>query len=830
MNERLRRVTMDFKEGKEMRRSTTRSVVFTVVLMGLPAAMATIPITAQAADKLDRTVLPIPEPKRPAITEIDVRKATAPPRFEVKAPAGAPNVLLVMLDDMGFGMSSAFGGPIHMPTVERLADNGLRYNHFHTTALCSPTRAALLSGRNHHMNNMGAITEFSTAFPGNTGSRPNNVAPLAEMLRLNGYSTGFFGKNHETAAWEVSPSGPTDRWPTRSGFDKFYGFIGGETNQWAPLLYDGLTQVELRKDPNYHFMTDMTNQAIHWMRYQKSLTPDKPFFLYFAPGATHAPHHVPKEWIAKYKGQFDGGWDQFREETLTRQIKLGVVPQGTKLAPKPEAIKDWNTLSDDEKKLFSRQMEIYAGFGEYTDTEIGRLIQAVEQTGQMDNTLIFYIIGDNGTSAEGGMNGVFNEMTYFNGVHETVQDILKHYDDLGGPLSYPHMAAGWAVAGDTPFTWTKQVASSFGGTRNGMVIHWPKRIKAKGEIRAQFHHVIDVAPTVLEAAELPEPKIVNGTPQEPIEGVSMVYTFANAKATSRHYVQYFEILGNRAIYSDGWLAGTLHRAPWETKPRTALADDKWELYDTRNDFSLMSNLAAKNPMKLKELQDLFVKEAVKNHVLPIDDRVFERMIPAMAGRPDLMGARTSLTVYEGMTGMSENVFINLKNKSHTITADVEIPQGGANGVILAQAGRFGGWSLYMKDGKPMYTYNFLGLQRFNVASSQPLAASKATIRFEFASDGPGMGKGGVGTILVNGQKVAEGRIEHTQCCFFSADEGADVGVDDGTPVTEDYKDHDNKFTGTINKVTIELTAMKAANTEEEQRVVREAHVRKQLAD
>ncbi len=766
MNERLRRLTMDFKEKKEMMRSTTRSVVFSILLMGLSAAMAFGGGSVQAADKLDRTVLPIPEPKRPPITELDVRKVTAPPRFEVKAPAGAPNVLLVMLDDMGFGMSSAFGGPIHMPTAERLADNGLRYNQFHTTALCSPTRAALLSGRNHHMNNMGAITEFSTAFPGNTGSRPNNVAPLAEMLRLNGYSTAAFGKSHETAAWEVSPSGPTDRWPTRSGFDKFYGFLGGETNQWAPLVYDGLTQVELPKDPNYHFMTDMTNQAIHWMRYQKSLTPDKPFFLYFAPGATHAPHHVPKEWIAKYKGQFDGGWDQFREETLARQIKLGVVPQGTKLASKPEAIKDWDKLSDDEKNLFSRQMEIFAGFGEYTDTEIGRLVQAVEQTGQMDNTLILYIIGDNGTSAEGGMNGVFNEMTYFNGVHETVQDILKHYDDLGGPLSYPHMAAGWAVAGDTPFTWTKQVASSFGGTRNGMVVHWPKRIKAKGEVRAQFHHVIDIAPTVLEAAELPEPKVVNGTPQEPIEGVSMLYTFANAKSTSRHYVQYFEILGNRAIYSDGWLAGTLHRAPWEPKPRTTLLDDKWELYDTRNDFSLVNNLATKNPMKLKELQDLFLKEAVKNHVLPIDDRVFERMIPAMAGRPDLMGGRTSLTVYEGMTGMSENVFINLKNKSHTITADVEIPQGGANGVILAQAGRFGGWSLYIKDGKPTYTYNFLGLQRFNIAAAQPLPAGKATIRYEFASDGPGMGKGGNGTILVNGQKVAEGRIEHTQCCFF----------------------------------------------------------------
>ncbi|MDN5940244.1 MAG: arylsulfatase [Nitrospira sp.] len=807
-----------------------RLVIPTIILMGLSVAMTVGPVPVQAADKLDRTVLPIPEPKRQVITELDARKATPPPRFEVKAPTNAPNVLLIMLDDMGFGMSSAFGGPIHMPTAERLADQGLRYNHFHTTALCSPTRAALLSGRNHHMNNMAGITEIATAFPGSTGSRPNNVAPLAEMLRLNGYSTGFFGKNHETAAWEVSPSGPTDRWPTRSGFDKFYGFIGGETNQWAPLLYDGMTQVELRKDPNYHFMTDMTNQAMNWMRYQKSLTPDKPFFMYFAPGAVHAPHHVPKEWITKYKGKFDGGWDQFREETLARQIKLGVVPQGTKLAPKPTDIKDWDKLTENEKKLFSRQMEIYAGFGEYTDTEIGRVIQALEQTGQMDNTLIFYLIGDNGTSAEGGMLGVFNEMSYFNGVHETVEDILKHYDDLGGPMSYPHMAAGWAVAGDTPFTWTKQVASSFGGTRNPMIVHWPKRITAKGEVRAQFHHVIDIAPTILEAAGLPEPKVVNGTPQEPIQGVSMLYTFANAKATSRHYAQYFEIMGNRAIYVDGWLAGTVHRAPWELKPRVALLDDKWELYDTRNDFSLVNNLAAKNPAKLKELQDLFLKEAVKNHVLPIDDRVIERINAATAGRPDLMGGRTSLTVYEGMTGMSENVFINTKNRSHTITAEVEIPDGGANGVILAQAGRFGGWSLYLKDGKPTYTYNFLGLQRFNVVSSQSLAAGKATIRYEFASDGPGMGKGGIGTIFVNDQKVAEGRIEHTQCCVFSADEGADVGTDDGTPVTEDYKEDDNRFTGKIHKVTIDLKEMKAADRQEEEKTRVDVAHKKALAD
>jgi arylsulfatase len=818
-----------YEDESAMRRLAALIILLTIAM----AAGLAQPIGASAAasdqGRLDRTVLPIAEPQYPPSTALDARKATPPPRFEVKAPAGAPNVLLIMIDDMGFGMSSAFGGPIHMPTVERLARNGLRYNRFHTTALCSPTRAALLSGRNHHMNNMGAITEAATAFPGNTGQRPNNVAPLAEMLRLNGYSTGFFGKNHETAAWEVSPSGPTDRWPTRSGFDKFYGFIGGETNQWAPLLYDGLTKIEPPKDPQYHFMTDMTNQAIKWMRYQKSLTPDKPFFLYFVPGATHAPHHVPKEWIAKYRGKFDQGWDKLREETLARQVKLGVVPEGTKLAPKPEAIKDWDKLTADEKKLFTRQMEIFAGFGEYTDTEIGRLIDALEQTGQMDNTLIFYIVGDNGTSAEGGMNGVFNESTYFNRVQETVQDILKHYDELGGPMSYNHMAAGWAIAGDTPFTWAKQVASNFGGTRNGLVIHWPKGIKAKGEVRSQFHHVVDIAPTVLEVAGLPEPKMVNGTKQSPIEGVSMAYTFADPKAKDRHKTQYFEIMGNRGVYHDGWFAGTVHSAPWELQPRAALLDDKWELYDVRADFSLANDLAAKEPKRLKEMQQLFLKEAVRYRVLPIDDRKIERVNPATAGRPDLMAGRTSLTVYEGMTGMSENVFINVKNRSHAITAEVEIPRGGANGVILAQAGRFGGWSLYFKNGRPTYTYNFVGLQRYTVSTTQPVPSGKATIRFEFAYDG-GLGKGGRGTISVNGQKVAEGRIERTQCCIFSADETADVGVDEATPVTEDYKEGDNAFTGKIRKVTIELKETKTAGSESERHAMREALARKALAD
>ena len=788
----------------------TKAIGLAVAGVALSLVFGSGRVESQSPKPLDRTVLPIPEPDYPHSTVLDARDTTPPPRFEVKTPAGAPNVLIVLVDDMGFGMPSAFGGPLRMPTADELARRGLRYNQFHTTALCSPTRTALLSGRNHHMNNMGGITEIATAFPGNTGARPARVAPLAEMLRLNGYSTGFFGKNHETAAWEVSPSGPTDRWPTRSGFDKFYGFIGGETDQWNPSLYDGLTRVPTPHKPGYNFMTDMTDQAIAWMKFEKALTPDKPFFMYFAPGATHAPHHVPKEWIDKNKGRFDAGWDKMREATLARQIEMGVVPKGTKLAAKPSDIKDWDKLSADEQKLFARQMEVYSGFGEYTDHEIGRLFAAIGDTGQLDNTLIFYIIGDNGTSAEGGMFGMFNEMTYFNGVPETVQEMLKHYDDWGGPGTYPHMAAGWAVAGDTPFMWTKQIPSNYGGTRNGVIVAWPKRIKAANQIRSQWHHVIDVAPTVLEAASLPEPKSVNGVVQAPIEGVSMVYTFDNANAPSTHKTQYFEIMGNRAIYADGWFAGTIHRAPWEQKPRRGLKEDIWELYDTRSDFSLVNDVAASNPAKLKELQALFMKEATAYRVLPIDDRLLERVNAATAGRPDLMGDRTSLTLSEGMVGMSENVFINIKNRSFSINADVEVPQGGANGVILAQAGRFGGWSLYLKDGKPTYCYNFLGLQQYTISAQQAVAAGKATVRMNFDYDGGGVGKGGTATLLVNGTQVASGRIERTQGMIFSADEGAGVGLDDATPVTTDYKERDNGFTGKIVKVTVDVKPIGAA--------------------
>jgi arylsulfatase A-like enzyme len=756
--------------------------------------------------KLDRTVLPIAEPKRPAHEEIDARKAKLPPRFAVKAPAGAPNVVIVLIDDMGFGVPSGFGGPISMPTLDKLAEGGLRYNNFHTTALCSPTRAALKSGRNHHTVNMGFITEMATGFPGATGQIPTATAPLAETLRLNGYATAAFGKWHETAAWEASMAGPFDRWPTRQGFDKFYGFLGGETNQWAPYLYDGTAVVELPNDPNYHFMTDMTEKARAWIKHQKALTPDRPSFVYFAPGATHAPHHVPKEWIAKWKGKFDQGWDKIREQSLARQIAMGVVPAGTKLAPKPEAIKDWDQLSADQQRLFTRQAEVFAAYAEYTDYEIGRMLQAFEEVGQADNTLVIYVAGDNGTSGEGGQNGMFNEYTYFNGVQEKVEDMLKKIDQWGGPETYPHMASGWAVAFDSPFGWMKQVPSDFGGTRNGMVVHWPKGIKAKNEIRRQFSHVIDVAPTVLQAIGLPEPKSVNGVKQIPMAGVSLVYSFEDAKAKERHTTQYFEIAGNRAIYHDGWFARTIHRAPWEAKPRRPLQDNSaWELYDVRSDFSLADDLAARNPKKLAEMQKIFLREAAKHGVLPMDDRVFERLDAALVGRPDLMGGRKSLTLAEGMTGMMEGVFVNVKNRSMTITAEVEVPADGGNGTVIAQGGRFGGWSLYVKDGVPGYGYNFLGLQQTSIASSKKLGAGKSELRFVFDYDGGGPGKGGQGTLFVNGEKVAEGRIPMTQAGMFSADETADVGIDLGTPVVEAIgAEAKSRFTGRIPKVTVQV--------------------------
>jgi arylsulfatase len=553
-------------------------------------------------------------------------------------------------------------------------------------------------------------------------------------------------------------------------------------------------------------MTDMTNQAIAWIKYQKALTPDKPYFMYFAPGATHAPHHVPRSYSAKWQGKFDAGWDVMREQILARQIETGVVPQGTKLAPKPEAIPAWDSLTADQKKLFARQAEVFAGFLDMTDYEVGRLVNAVDESGQADNTMIIFVYGDNGTSSEGGANGMYSEMTYFNGVQETVEDMLKKYDKWGGPETYPHMAAGWAVMFDTPYQWTKQVGSDFGGTKVGMAIRWPKGIKANGGLRTQFSHVIDVAPTILEAAGLPEPKIVNGIEQRPMDGTSLVYSFNDAGASEKHITQYFEITGNRAIYHEGWYARTIHRAPWETTPRRPLTEDIWELYYYPEDFSLSNDLSAQNPEKLKELQDLFMQEAEKNHVLPIDDRTMERIIASNVDRPDIMGGRTSLTLAEGMVGMSENVFINIKNRPITLTADVEIPAGKtANGILIAQGGRFGGWAFYVKDGVAAYDYNFLGMQRFTVSANQKLTPGKHTVKFDFAYDGGGIGKGGLGTIYIDDKKVGEGRIERTQPGIFSADETADVGIDLATPVVERIgSEARSKFNGSIPKLLVEV--------------------------
>ncbi len=791
----------------------------TILARMVAAGLALSPLLTIAGDSLDRTVLPIPEPTRPRYHQLDARNAEMPPRFEVTPPAGAPNVVIILIDDLGFGATSTFGGPIRTPTFDSLAESGLRYNNFHTTALCSPTRTALKSGRNHHTVNMGSITETATGFPGQTGQIPNATAPLAEVLRLNGYSTAAFGKWHETPVWETSVSGPFDRWPLSQGFDKFYGFIGAEANQWAPYLHDGATQIALPKNPGYHLMTDMTDQAVAWIRFQKAMTPNKPFFVYFAPGALHAPHHVPSSWIesSPSKGLFDRGWDALRQETLERQIASGIVPKGTKLAPKPAWIKDWSSLSANERKVFVRQVEVYAAFLEYADHEIGRMLRAIPQD-QAENTLVFFIAGDNGTSGEGTANGLFNEYTYFNGVEEKIEDLLPLLDKWGGPETYPHMAAGWSVALDAPFGWMKQVASDFGGTRNGMVISWPARIGQRGpaNIRPQFSHVIDVAPTILEAIGLPEPKVVNGTPQLPIEGVSMNYTFGDATAKERHLTQYFEIYGNRAIYDDGWLARTIHKAPWEYTPPLALEDDVWQLYDVRSDFSLANDLAAKEPARLARMQGLFMREAYRYHVLPIDDRFGPRTNAAAVGRPELMAGRTSLTLGGGMMGMGENVFINVKNKSKTIVAEVTVSTTPANGAILVQGGRFGGWALYVKDGVPAYDYNFLGMRRTTIAGAGALSPGPHTIKFEFAyKEGvpvrEGNGQGGRGKLYVDGGLVAQGIIERTEGNTFSFDETADVGIDLGTPVVETIGAEDaSLFNGTISTVTVSIGGGSAA--------------------
>ena len=763
--------------------------------------------------KPDRSHLPIRNTQRPGFITYDAKdpETRFPPIRDLRPPEGAPNVLIILIDDAGFGSSSAFGGPCQTPNAEKLAAAGLKYTRFHTTALCSPSRQALLTGRNHHSCGMGCITEIATGAPGYSSVLPNTISPLARTLKLNGYATAQFGKCHEVPVWQTSPVGPFDAWPTGGGgFEYFYGFIGGEANQWYPTLYEGTTPVENKRTPEdgYHFMEDMTDKAVAWIGQQKALTPDKPFLVYFAPGATHAPHHVPKEWADKYRGKFDAGWDKLREETFARQKKLGVVPANCELTVRHKEIPAWEEMPEKLKPVLRRQMEVYAGYMEYCDHHVGRLFDGLRNLGMLDNTLIYLIIGDNGGSAEGTLNGTFNEMLNFNGMAaiETPEFLEARIDKFGGPESYNHYAVGWAHAMNTPYQWTKQVASHWGGTRNGTIIHWPKGIKGKGEMRSQFHHLIDVAPTVLEAAGLPEPLAVEGIQQEPIHGVSMLYSFNDAKAAERHETQYFEMFGNRGIYHKGWTAVTRHKTPWllvgEKTP--AFDDDVWEVYDTNKDWTQANNLAKQMPEKLHELQRLWLMEATRYNVLPLDDDLAKKMNPDVAGRPSLIKGNTQV-LFSGMGRLSENCVLNLKNKSHSVTAAIVVPQKGAQGVIIAQGANIGGWSLYANKGKLKYCYNLGGVQHFYVEAANPLPPGEHQVRMEFAYAGGGLAKGGKVTLYTDGKKVAEGDVAMTLPMVFSADDGLDVGEDSGAPVSEDYGPTGNAFNGRIKGVQLAIS-------------------------
>jgi arylsulfatase A-like enzyme len=765
-----------------------------------------------ADDKNARNVLPIPDRPRTGLITYDAKdpETKYPPILQLRPPKGAPNVLIILIDDAGFGASSAFGGPCYTPNAERLAADGLKYNRFHTTALCSPTRQALLTGRNHHSVGMGGITEIASGSPGYCSVLPNTCSPIARTLKLNGYATAQFGKCHEVPVWETSSAGPFDAWPTGGGgFEYFYGFIGGEAHQWYPSLYEGTNPIEVKKTPEegYHLVPDMTDRAIDWIGQQKALIPDKPFFVYFAPGATHAPHHVPKEWADKYKGKFDQGWDKLREETFARQKKLGVIPPDCQLTKRHEEIPTWDAMPADLKPVLIRQREVYAGFLEYVDHHVGRLLDSLKTAGLLDDTLVFYIIGDNGASAEGTLHGTYNEMINFNGAAalETPAFLMERLDKLGGPESYNHYAVGWAHAMDTPYQWTKQVASHWGGTRNGTIIHWPKAIKGKGELRSQFHHVIDVAPTILEAAGLPQPLSVNGVQQKPMEGVSMMYSFNDPKAAEQHETQYFEMFGNRGIYHKGWTAVTKHKTPWilvgeKTVP---FDDDNWELYDTSKDWSQANNLAKQMPEKLHELQRLWLIEATRYNVLPLDDQVAERMNPDLAGRPVLIRGNSQI-LFGSMGRLSENSIVNIKNKSYSVTAVIEVPKSGAEGVIIAQGGNIGGWSLYAKGGKLKYCYNLLGIQYFYTEGNTVLPPGEHQVRMEFAYAGGGLGKGGKVSLYVDGKKDGEGTVAATAAMVFSADDGCDIGKDTGAPVSQEYGPRGNEFTGHVKGAQIAI--------------------------
>ncbi len=799
-------------------------------VLSMATLLAVSSVATAQAQAAGSGVLPRPEPSFKGKIGRTYKESQSDKIPIIKAPDGAPNVLVVLIDDVGYGTWGTFGGQIPTPNLDRLANMGLRYTRFHTTALCSPTRAALLTGRNHHSVATGVITEFADAYPGYSSQIPKSAAMVSEILRQHGYSTAWFGKNHNVPDWETSMAGPYDRWPGLQGFDHFYGFIGGETSQWTPILYRDNQRVEMEvpngKEGHYTLNDSLADETIKYIFQQKSITPDRPFFVYYAPGATHAPHHVPKEWIDKFKGQFDQGWDAYREEAYQRQLKLGVIPPDTKLTPRPKEIPAYDSLTPDQKRFAARLMETFAAYTAQTDYEVGRVLDALEQIGQLHNTLVIWMIGDNGASMEGTPYGCFSEYAAGGGIPESPEYLRQHLDEVGGPNANNHYPVGWAWAGNTPFQWGKQVASHLGGTRNPLVVAWPDRIKDQGGIRSQFHHVIDIAPTILQAAKIPEPKEVNGVKQKPIEGVSMLYSFDKANAEGTRRVQYFEMLGNRAIYKDGWLAGVRHgRLPWEGALGVSRSfdQDTWELYDLVNDFSEYSDVADQHPDKLKELQDAFWVEANKYQVLPLDDRYFERMDPTL--RPSLIEGRTKYTYYPGVH-IPENSAAQTKNRSHTIAAYVEVPEGGANGVLAAIGGVEGGFVLYIKDGRPAYEYNHVTQYRYKVTASAALAPGPNVVRMDFLNDGGGFGKGGTVSLFVNDNKVGEGRVETTNWARFSAGETFDIGEDAGSPVSDDYASP-NRFTGTIKKV--EIATQPANLSAAEQQTIRTAEQKARLA-
>lgn len=724
----------------------------------------------------------------------------------VHAPKGAPNVVLILIDDCGFGQYSTFGGGVPSPTMDRLAAEGLRYNRFHTTALCSPTRAALLTGRNHHSAATGVITETATGYDGYTGVIPKSAGTVSEVLRQNGYMTAWIGKNHNTPAWETSAVGPFDHWPNGLGFDYFYGFNAGDMNHWNPILFENRNLVPASSDPNYFLTVDLADHAISWVRQVKTIAPDKPFFLYVAPGATHSPHHAPADWIAKFKGKFDQGWDKYREETLARQIKLGVVPAGTKLTERSHGLPAWDSLNADQKRLYAHMMEVFAAYGAHADYEMGRVVDAVKQLPGGDNTIFIYIAGDNGSSAEGGLEGSVNENLFFNGFPEKWQDNLKAIDELGGPKHYNHFPSSWAHAMNTPFQWTKQMSSHFGGTRNPLIVSWPAKITDRGGLRSQFLHVIDIAPTILEAVGITPPNELNGIPQKPIEGISFAYTFDDAQAAGRRRTQYFEMGCSRGLYHDGWMASAISFEPWNPNRGSFDIDQqKWELYHIDEDFSQANDLAATNPQKLRELQDLWWAEAARYNVLPLDWRAIERLNAELMGRPSLSGNAKTLVFYPGQVGLPNEASPRVLNKSWTLTADVEIPAAGAEGMIVTQGGVTGGYGLYLRDGKPTFSYNYLELERTAIAATSVLPKGKVKLVVDIAYSGkPGeRGKAATVTISANGTKIGEGRLEKTIPIQFSLNEGLDIGEDVGSAVDFTYK-LPFKFTGTIEKVTYEL--------------------------